>query len=113
MVGERERDDRKTIGQKRHGGQRSQGHTSGRSLWNEWEGEDSEGHGRRVAGTGRRATSVRGRDGGERRNRRKTTAGSEGPGRESVYRLWRINSRAVSKSPRSAESLWIGAKTVH
>lgn len=33
--------------------------------------------------------------------------------RESVYRLWFINSRAVSKSSRSSESLWIGAKKMH
>lgn len=30
--------------------------------------------------------------------------------RENVYRLWFINSRAVSKSSRSSESLWIKAK---
>lgn len=33
--------------------------------------------------------------------------------RGSVYRLWFINSRAVSKSSRSSESLWIGAKKMH
>lgn len=33
--------------------------------------------------------------------------------RECVYRLWFINSRAVSKSSRSSESLWIEAKKTH
>lgn len=76
-----------------------------------------QGHGRLIAGTGRKATGVRDRDwgGGGRAGGRWRLAGveSKGPERESVYRRWCINSRAVSKSARSAESLWIGAQKIH
>lgn len=105
---------KRIMGWKRQGGQTSEGHSSEWSLLNEWEG--LEDLGRRVAGTGRKATGFRDRDWREEEQEEDDgwpRQRSKGPERESVYRLWCMNSRAVSKSPRSAESLWIGAKKIH
>lgn len=66
-----------------------------------------------LAGIGRKTTGVRDKDGGGRAVEDDGWPRPRGPESESVYRLCFINSRAVSKSPRSAESLWIGAKKIH
>lgn len=98
---------KKIMGWKQQGGETSTGHTSG--WWLEDWRTTADGL---LAGIGRKTTGVTDKDGGGR-------AGDDGwprprgPESESVYRLCFINSRAVSKSPRSADSLWIGAKKIH